>query len=160
MAGGSVRPCFVPGWSWGQSETQRSPFPFPLGHSPGFRASCLLAKESRWESPGWALALTLAGHQHPGLPARTGASPLPQPSCPLQEWPEETEAEPGARLPGWTPCYCSVSVWPWAGHLPPALSVSSQNCHGAQRKNLVLCLPPSVCAASSKDGYQKGEGEE
>ena len=118
-----MRPCFVPGWSWGRSETQRSPFPFPLGRSPGFRASCSLAEESRWESPGWAPALTLAGHQHPGLPARAGASPLPQPSCPLQERPGETEPE---LEPGWTPCCCSMSVWPWAGHLPPALSVSHE----------------------------------
>lgn len=63
-----MRPCFVPGWSWGQSEAQRSPFPFPLDRSPGFRASCLPAKESRRESPRSASALRLAGHQHPGLP--------------------------------------------------------------------------------------------
>lgn len=106
-----MRPCFVSGWSWGQSETQRSPFPFPLGHSPGFRASCLLAKESRWESPGWGLALTLAGHQH-GLPARAGASLFLQPSCPLQECPGLTKPKPGARAPGWTPCCCSMAVWP------------------------------------------------
>ena len=91
-----MRPCFVRGWSWGQSEIQRSPFPLPLGHSPGFSASCLLAKESHWESPGWGSVPALAGHQHPGLPARAGASRLPQPSCPLQEWPGETEPEPEA----------------------------------------------------------------
>lgn len=113
-----MRLCFVPGWSWGQSEAQRSPFPLPLDHSPGFRASCLLANEGRRESPEPASALSLAGHQHPGLPGPRRGLSTHTALLPALGWHGESEAGPRARAPGWPQCCLLLNVCVALGRSP------------------------------------------
>ena len=56
---------------------------------------------------------TEAGRR-PGLPGLGQASSLPQPSCPLGK--ETLDQDSQSQL--LCQCYCSMSVWPGAGHLP------------------------------------------
>lgn len=137
---GGRRQCEARLCSWMVMGTVRSiekPLPFPLGRSPGFRASCLPAKESRRESPSSASAPRLAGDQQPGLPGL--GQGLFAPPALLQV---RGRTPPlGVRVPGFGPHALAVSCGlGWATSLLPpgflpALPWSSE-------KDLLPRLPP------------------
>lgn len=156
MAGGSKRPCFVPGWSQGQSETQRSPFPFLWTTAQA--QSFLLAGQGEPRGEPWVGLRADAGRPPaPRAVFRGVLGPLGSRSPPLTPG---AARGPRARTrsphPDWPQCCHTMPVWPWAGHLPPGLS--SSQLPGSSDEDLVLCQPPRVCAAHSQGCKKEGRG--
>lgn len=156
---GGRRQCEARLCSWMVMGTVRSiekPLPFPLGRSPGFRASCLPAKESRRESPSSASAPRLAGDQQPGLPGLSQG--LFAPPALLQV---RGRTPPlGVRVPDCGPhalAQCRVALGGPPRSCPRA---SSRRCPGAQRRTCFPGRPPSVGATHNKDpaGERPGMG--
>lgn len=142
----------------GSVRSTEKPLSFPSGPQPRIQ-SFLLAGQG--EPPGEPQIGLCAEAGRPPAPraARPAPGPLHSHSPPARSRGGTAKQRPNQEPePQASPARCSMSVWPWAGHLAPARSVSSQPCRGAQRKNRVPCLPPSVCASVKRGARKRREG--
>lgn len=114
---GGRRQCESPLCSWlvmGTIGSTEKPLSSPSGPQPRIWSSLLAGQGEPLGEP--QLGFCTEAGRRPGLPGLGQASSLPQPSCPLGKETLDQDSQSQLLLQG---C-CLLSMWPWAGHLPPA----------------------------------------